>query len=221
TLALLAMTVATTAIKEVPLDMAPNSFEDQYQGCGPAMTKELPALNRSEFLQNPLFALGWAAATVVWQEQRPPVSGLLSQDQNMALRVYLLFDGDQELSQAMWEAGSSCQEYRDKFHFKALHFLLTQALQKLRDAQGQQCHDVFRGVSNVRFQAKRGDTVRFGQFVSSSLSSDAVPDYGIDTVFQVYTCHGVDIREFSYDNTVQEVLIPPFETFEVTDVTQE
>ena len=55
TLALLAMTVATTADEVRPLDMAPNSFDDQYHGCGPAMKVELPALNHFEFQDNPLF----------------------------------------------------------------------------------------------------------------------------------------------------------------------
>ncbi|KAF4796164.1 hypothetical protein TURU_086439 [Turdus rufiventris] len=61
TLALLTITVATTAIT-VPLDMALNSFDDQYQGCGPAMKVELPALNHSEFQNNPHFAKLWPMA---------------------------------------------------------------------------------------------------------------------------------------------------------------
>ncbi|NXS20855.1 NARE ribosyltransferase, partial [Mystacornis crossleyi] len=221
TLALLAMTVATTDTEVVTLDMAPNSFDDQYQGCGPAMTKELPALNRSELQRNRQFSQGWKKAMAEWQRRGSRVSPLSSPDRAIALMAYSMGHLHKEFNPAVREAGRSRREYRDKFHFKALHFLLTQALQKLRDARGQKCHDVFRRVRNVRFEAKRGDTVRFGQFASSSLSIDVAHGYGTDTVFQVYTCHGVDIRDFSYDPGKKEVLIPPFETFEVTGLTQE
>ncbi|NXB15403.1 NARE ribosyltransferase, partial [Rhagologus leucostigma] len=219
-LALLAMTVATMAIEVVPLDMAQNSFDDQYRGCGPAMTAALPALNRSEFQQNPSLAKGWAKARAEWQAQGSRVSPLSSPAQAIALMAYTMDDLYEEFNAAVRKAGSSRQEYQDRFHFKMLHFLLTDALATLRGTQGQKCRCVVRGVDDVRFEARPGDTVWFGQFASSSLCSDAAHAFGTDTVFQVYTCHGVDIREFSSYFGENEVLIPPFETFKVTDVTQ-
>ena len=56
TMALLARTVATTAIEEKPLDMAQVSFNDQYQNCSRAMKAELPALNCSKFQNGSMFA---------------------------------------------------------------------------------------------------------------------------------------------------------------------
>uniref|UniRef100_A0A8C3UMJ9 NAD(P)(+)--arginine ADP-ribosyltransferase n=1 Tax=Catharus ustulatus TaxID=91951 RepID=A0A8C3UMJ9_CATUS len=88
TLALLAMTVATRIIKEKPLDMALDSFDDQYQGCGPAMKEALPALHRSEFQKNPRFAKYWSAAVAEWQKLGSPVSPLSSSDQAIAIRAY-------------------------------------------------------------------------------------------------------------------------------------
>ncbi|XP_050839733.1 erythroblast NAD(P)(+)--arginine ADP-ribosyltransferase-like isoform X2 [Serinus canaria] len=221
TLALLAMTVATTAVEMVTLDMAQDSFDDQYRGCGPAMTAALPALNGSEFQQNPLFAQAWVKARAKWQSRGSPVSPLSSPAQAIALMAYTMDDVYREFNAAVRTAGSSSQEYRDNFHFKTLHFLLTQALVTLRDTQGPQCHNVYWGVHGVRFKAEHGDIVRFGQFTSASQSETTAKDFGNDTVFHVHTCRGVGIREFSNYPGEKEVLISPFETFEVTKVSQE
>ncbi|NXI06430.1 NRT2 ribosyltransferase, partial [Pachycephala philippinensis] len=221
TLALLAMTVATTAIEVKRLDMAWGSFDDQYQDCDLDMTKALPALNRSEFKQNPLFAQAWVEARDEWQLKGSPASPLSSPAQAIAIMAYTMNILYKEFNAAVRKAGRSRREYRDNFHFKALHFLLTDALATLRGTQGQQCYDVYRGVRDVRFKAKRGDTVRFGQFASTSLCKDIARRFGNSTVFQVETCHGAVIQKFSFYPTEKEVLIPPFETFEVTDVTQD
>ncbi|XP_041322038.1 NAD(P)(+)--arginine ADP-ribosyltransferase 1-like, partial [Pyrgilauda ruficollis] len=84
----------------------------------------------------------------------------------------------------------------------------TQALGTLRDAQGPRCHRVFRGVRGVRFAARRGDAVRFGHFASASLRNESSWGFGTDAAFQVLTCQGVAIREFSFFPHEEEVLIP-------------
>ncbi|KAM4908010.1 erythroblast NAD(P)(+)--arginine ADP-ribosyltransferase-like [Sylvia borin] len=221
TLALLAMTVATAATKEVPLDMAWESFDDQYCGCGPEMTAALRALNRSEFRKNPLFARVWPRAVAVWQSNGSRVSPLSSPDQAIAITAYTMDDLYEEFNKAVHSAGSSRQEYRKNFHFKTLHFLLTQALGTLRHAEKKQCRRVFRGVHDIRFKARRGQRVRFGQFTSTSLSIETAQSFGRSTIFQVHTCHGADIHQFSIFPQEEEVLIPPFETFEVTKVIQD
>ncbi|NXA84540.1 NARE ribosyltransferase, partial [Thryothorus ludovicianus] len=220
TLALLPMVMATAAIKAVPLDMARDSFDDQYRDCGPAMTKELPALNRSEFQQNPLFARGWKKAADVWQSRGLSASPL-SPDQAIAVMLYSMNEMYSEFNKAVGTAGRSRQVYRDNFHYKTLPFLLTQAVMTLEGTRGSQCHDVFRGVRGVHFTAVVGQQVRFGQFASTSLSKKMAQGYGTDTMFQVHTCHGANIVDFSYDKTNKEMLIPPFETFEVIEVNQE
>ncbi|XP_068034710.1 NAD(P)(+)--arginine ADP-ribosyltransferase 2-like [Anomalospiza imberbis] len=221
TLALLAMTVATAiAIKVVPLDMARDSFDDQYRGCGHAMTVALPALYNFELQRNPLFAQTWAKAEAEWRKRGSPVSPLASPAQAVALMAYTTKDIYKDFNTAVRAAGRSRQEYRNNFHFKTLHFLLTKALVTLRHAQKAKCHHVYRGVHDVRFQARRGQRVRFGQFTSTSLSKEIAQKYGTDTIFEVHTCHGVDIQAFSFYLSNREVLIPPFETFKVTKVTR-
>ncbi|XP_005062376.1 PREDICTED: NAD(P)(+)--arginine ADP-ribosyltransferase 2-like [Ficedula albicollis] len=216
TLALLPMTVATTAITLKPLDMAPNSFDDQYRGCGSAMMEKLPALNYSEFQKNPLFAKGWPKAVHLWRLKGYPQYPLSSSAQAIALMAYTMDDLYEQFNNNVSVAGRSPQAYRDSFHFKTLHFLLTDALATLRDAQGQQCHCVYRGVDKYKFEANVGDTVRLGRFTSTSVCKGVAQRFGSTTAFVVRTCYGPKIKAFSKYPSEEEVLIPPFEKFKVT-----
>ncbi|NXP96288.1 NARE ribosyltransferase, partial [Passerina amoena] len=219
TLALLAMAMATTAFDVYPLDMAPYSFDDQYQGCGPAMKAELPALNASEFEQNKEFAKVWVKAAAEWQRRGPPESPL-SPDQATAIMAFTMDGLSSIFNDAVRVAGRSQQEYRDHFHFKTLHFLLTDALATLRDAQKGQCRDAFLKVCGTQFQAQRGDTVRFGLFMPVFLSKP-IGECSNTTMLELRTCHGVEIQFFTEHPEEKLVLIPPFETFNVTQITQE
>ncbi|KAM3680609.1 erythroblast NAD(P)(+)--arginine ADP-ribosyltransferase-like [Ammospiza maritima maritima] len=215
TLALLAMAMATTAVDVIPLDMAPDSFDDQYRGCVPAMKAALPALNHSEFKQNEKFAQVWVKAAAEWQSRGPPESPL-TPDQATAIMAFTMDSLRSVFNDAVRVAGRSSQEYQNNFHFKTLHFLLTQALLMLRDTRGQQCHIMYCHVEGVQFKAEPGDFVRFGQFMSASRMERIHWYSGNDTVFHVYTCHGTEIQLFSH--YPGEVLIPPFETFKVINV---
>ncbi|KAF4796166.1 NAD(P)(+)--arginine ADP-ribosyltransferase 2-like protein [Turdus rufiventris] len=227
TLALLAMTMATTAIEEKPLDMALDSFDDRYQGCGPAMEEALKTLNRSDFKNNPLFAQVWPKAVAEWQKWGGRVSPLLSSAQAIAIMAYTMNQTimgqcfSEQFNNKVQVAACSPQEYRDNFHFKTLHFLLTNALATLRVAQGRKCRCVYRGVKKYKFKANLHAIVRFGQFASSSLYENVSRQFGNTTMFKVQTCHGAEIQEFSKFPHQKEVLIPPFEKFNVTKVIED
>ncbi|XP_017695624.1 PREDICTED: erythroblast NAD(P)(+)--arginine ADP-ribosyltransferase-like, partial [Lepidothrix coronata] len=211
---------SATGIKELALDMAPDAFDDQYWGCRDEMLKVLPKLNRSEFTTNRVYARAWAEAAAGWRRSR---GSRLRPDQGIALRALTLHtELYEQFNRAVPRAGRSPQEYRDRFDFKVLHFLLTTALEDLRDAPTHpRCLHVYRGVDCVRFTAQPGDVVRFGHFTSSSLNKTVAEGFGTDTLFELDTCHGAKIQEFSDHPEQEEVLIPPFETFSVTSVTQQ
>ncbi|NXV81573.1 NARE ribosyltransferase, partial [Atlantisia rogersi] len=226
-LVLLLRTVASVSTKcqrvdveENTLDMAPNSFDDQYLGCRHMMEKELQELNRTEFVHNSIYAEAWKEATAEWQ-RRGPKSSVLKPEQEIALMAYTLEKPPlyQVFNVAVRTGRPSREEYMLNFNFKAMHFLLSSALRALRDAQPRKCYHVFRGIKK-NLSAKLGETVRFGQFTSTSRSSTCAEQFSMGTIFSVYTCYGVPIKKFSFFPDEEEVLIPPFETFEVTNVTQ-
>nr|KAF6342506.1 ADP-ribosyltransferase 1 [Pipistrellus kuhlii] len=192
--------------EERPLDMAPTSFDDQYVGCAAAMTAALPDLNRTEFQTNePHPAMS------------PPPPGFRD-EHGVALLAYTANTPlHKEFNAALREAGCNRDHYLQHFSYKTFHFLLTEALQLLSKAQRPpQCRQVFRGVQGLRFQPTGpGATVRLGSFSSASLNKATAQGFGKDTFFGIWTCLGVPIWNYSFFPGEEEVLIPPFETFQV------
>ncbi|NXQ98290.1 NARE ribosyltransferase, partial [Sagittarius serpentarius] len=210
-------------VKEVALDMAPTSFDDQYQGCSRMMEEELEELNRTEFANNSVYAEAWTLAAAEWRSRwgRVPQPPALRPEQAVALLAYTLQGPlHRAFNAAVREAGRSRREYLGAFRFKALHFLLSEALRALRAARPRRCHQVYRGVQGIRFTARHRQSVRFGHFTSTSLRNESTLPFGRDTFFSVETCYGVPIRDFFFPEE-EEVLIPPFETFEVTNIARD
>ncbi|NXI82497.1 NRT2 ribosyltransferase, partial [Rhipidura dahli] len=205
----------------IALDMAPNSFDDQYLRCHFRMLRALPALNHTEFVPHGDYAEAWNRAAAKWGS-RPYLGSGLGLEQAIALLAYTMEDGLYlEFNRAVRAAGRSRREYLHSFPFKVLHFLLTEALSDLRGAPAHpRCLHVFRGVDGIRFSGRPGQIIRFGQFASTSLLKNVSDSYGTRTTFEVDTCHGADIHHFSYYPEEQEVLIPPFETFKVTKISR-
>uniref|UniRef100_A0A8D0KZE9 NAD(P)(+)--arginine ADP-ribosyltransferase n=1 Tax=Strix occidentalis caurina TaxID=311401 RepID=A0A8D0KZE9_STROC len=211
-------------LQEVALDMAPNSFDDQYRGCGRMMEEELEELNRSEFARNRVYAEAWTLAAAEWRNRQGhiPQPPALRPEHAVALLAYTLQEPlYREFNAAVREAGRSREKYLGAFCFKTLHFLLTEALRVLRDAQPRRCHRVYRGVRDIRFTAQQHQSVRFGRFTSTSLQNKTSQLFGQDTTFLVETCYGARISNFSSFPGEEEVLIPPFESFEVSDVARD
>ncbi|XP_048807693.1 erythroblast NAD(P)(+)--arginine ADP-ribosyltransferase-like [Lagopus muta] len=214
-----AASIKNSQIKEVAMDTAPNSFDDQYQGCIDLMEAELPELNRTEFN---IYAHDWRRAAAEWQSRwgraaRPPA---LRRDQATAMLAYMV-QGNlyHQFNNATLTAGSSRQHYLSSYPFKMLHFLLSRALQTLRGSQPQRCFQVYRGVRGIRYTAQQGQVVRFGQFTFSSLQKNLPSAYGPDTFFSVETCYGVPLQNFTTFPAEGKVLIPPSERFRVTSIT--
>ncbi|XP_023064925.1 GPI-linked NAD(P)(+)--arginine ADP-ribosyltransferase 1 [Piliocolobus tephrosceles] len=222
--------------QEMPLDMALASFDDQYAGCAAAMTAALPDLNHTEFQANKVYADGWTLASSQWQERqawgpewslsptRPPPPPLGFRDEHgVALLAYTANSPlHKEFNAAVREAGRSRAHYLYHFSFKTLHFLLTEALQLLgRGQRPPRCHQVFRGVHGLHFRpAGPGATVRLGGFASASLKNVAAQQFGEDTFFGIWTCLGAPIKGYSFFPGEEEVLIPPFETFQVINASR-
>ncbi|NXC38445.1 NRT2 ribosyltransferase, partial [Penelope pileata] len=209
-------------IKKIAMDMAPRSFDDQYLGCSHLMEARIRKLINYELAKNNAYAYSWSRAAAEWQKRwgNAAHAQALRREQAMALLAYTLPAGlYQQFNAATREGGRSRQHYLHSYHFKGLHFHLTQALRTLKQYQPNYCYQVYRGVKGIRFTAWQHQKVRFGQFTSTSLHKNSALFFGQDTFFSVKTCYGVPIKHFSFYPNENEVLIPPFETFKVISIT--
>ncbi|PNI14013.1 ART5 isoform 3 [Pan troglodytes] len=174
------------AVPILPLGLAPDTFDDTYVGCAEEMEEKAAPLLKEEMAHHALLRESWEAAQETWEDKRrgltlPP--GFKAQN-GIAIMVYTNSSNTLywELNQAVRTGGGSRELYMRHFPFKALHFYLIRALQLLRGSGG--CSRgpgevVFRGVGNLRFEPKRlGDSVRLGQFASSSLDKAVAHRFG-------------------------------------------
>lgn len=211
--------------KESSLDMAHSSYDDQYKGCGDIMEAEVPQLFQAEYSTNKEFADAWDTATFKWDKEKKRQMFLpkgFKDEYAIALLAYTINGPLHKIfNEAVREAGRSKEYYLRNFNFKVLHYYLTKALQVLDVVETPACHKVFRGIRGLRIKAESQSPIRFGQFTSSSMNDQNALQFGEDTFFSIYTCYGVSIKNFSFFPGEDEVLIPPYEKFKVSNFSKE
>ncbi|XP_025751747.2 ecto-ADP-ribosyltransferase 4 isoform X1 [Manacus vitellinus] len=218
------------AMSHILMDMALNSFDDQYLGCREEMMEELEQGDyfQKEIAVNKDYLSLWKKA----QEAllKSPV-GLLREMHDSHAIVLMAYTMNSSLhSQLNWAtstAGISPEHYRQNFSFKYFHFYLTTAIQIMKEWQSskesmgkRKCYQVHRGVKDLYIEATVGSRVRFGRFTSASRLRSEAQKFGNETLFTVTTCLGAAMQGFSYYTSEKEVLIPPYEIFLVKNFIQ-
>ncbi|XP_005074188.2 T-cell ecto-ADP-ribosyltransferase 2-like [Mesocricetus auratus] len=193
------------------LDMAPNAFDDQYEGCVQEMEEKAPQLLKEDFNMSEQLKVEWKKADQHWKKIKNKMSypeGF--HDFHGTALVAYTGDIHRDFNRAV-------REFRKNFHnfpYKAFHYYLTRALQLLHN---KNCYTVYRGTK-TKFLYRGKGSVRFGQFASSTsakavaVSKSFLSNHG--TLFSIETCLGVDIKEFSFLSNEKEVLIPGYEVYQ-------
>ncbi|XP_073332537.1 NAD(P)(+)--arginine ADP-ribosyltransferase 1-like [Pagrus major] len=211
-----AMDSAETGLDDViHLDMALESVDDMYSGCKDNMKSKV--LN--EFLQNEKnrdsnFKKAWEMA-----EKKKFTD--LEKEQAMAINVYT-----REIPNVYLDFNKAVRtkksKYQTKFRYHTLHFFLTDALQTLNACipDAKRCPTVYRRTNCYFSQDVLNKGIRFGSFTSSSMQKyPSSVKFGNKSCFEIVTCSGADITKYSVlKGAENEVLIPPYEVFKVTEI---
>ncbi|XP_068121840.1 ecto-ADP-ribosyltransferase 5-like [Hyperolius riggenbachi] len=195
----------------------PEIFDDQYIGCADILSEDtMPRLLRHEKNKNQQFNEAWKMATKIWHNivSRLDLPDTFEDEHGIALLVFTnnLPEGNPihtQLNGNLTIAGASRKDYMEKFHFKALHFYLTRALQILKP-NCESNYTTFRGSFD---SFKVPPIFKFGRFTSTSLNKTSAQLFGTETFFEITTCFGAGIGDFSIFPWEDEVLIPPTEKF--------
>ncbi|XP_048017886.1 NAD(P)(+)--arginine ADP-ribosyltransferase 2-like [Megalobrama amblycephala] len=198
--------------KTFPLDMALNSVDDYYLGCREEMAKYVKKYLNEECGKNVEFKNAWEEG-----KKKVLKHDTLKLDNSVAIYVYT--DTDFKIYDKFNNATrNGKQKYIAKtYKWYSLQFLLTETIQILRKKQNR-CFKTFRGTKLI-FNGTAFTTIRFGSFISSSLDRNIAKRFGSKSCFEIYTCLGANVTEYSRLPYEKEVLIPPYETFNVTAVT--
>ncbi|KAF7642007.1 hypothetical protein LDENG_00266390 [Lucifuga dentata] len=185
------------------MDMAENSVDDMYNGCRAQMSQMVETKYKEELER----VKNWQ----LYEEKAPSVDKALTKDHFQAICVYTTSLFYFTFNEAV-RTGS--EKYGTSFQYHAFHFLLTTAVQLLKE--NQPCYTSYRR-SDLKFTGNVGQIIRFGYFVSSSFRKD-LTEFGVKTCFKIWTCGGAFLKDYSHIFDEQEVLIPPYEKFKITKI---
>ncbi|XP_065108670.1 ecto-ADP-ribosyltransferase 4-like [Paramisgurnus dabryanus] len=198
----------------IPLDMAENSVDDRYDGCAADMNNLVENENylNKEIKANIGFKNAWGEGQKKIKEKKDN----LTKNHLIAIAVYTGVIGGlyKDFNK---DVRTGREKYQNKtFSWYTLYFWLTRAIQTLKQTQNG-CISTYRRTS-VKFNSVKNKEIRFGSFASSSLEPDVEEKFGTESCFEIETCYGADVSNYSWYRDQKEVLIPPYETFKVTDI---
>ncbi|XP_047434960.1 ecto-ADP-ribosyltransferase 4-like [Mugil cephalus] len=195
----------------IPLSLSPDSVDDMYYGCSHNMLIKV----KRDYLPKSTNDHLYTASTTLCAHKamkNKDIADLLSLDHFRALCAYTA-GAYADLNRAVRKGKTF---YRNSFEFHALHFLLSDAIRLLKLNQGT-CFTTYRRSRRL-FSSQVGQTIRFGSFASSSLSNN-LTQFGRRTCFDIRTCYGAYLKSYSeFDSDEDEVLIPPYEMFNIVSV---
>ncbi|XP_073712777.1 erythroblast NAD(P)(+)--arginine ADP-ribosyltransferase-like [Misgurnus anguillicaudatus] len=196
----------------IPLDMAEISVDDRYDGCAAEMKDLVDKKYLTEEIRANTSGFG-----KVWENSTNNIPGPKDNLQKNHLIAISVYTGVIVYRKFNEDVRTGKHEYKNKtFQWYSLHFWLTKAIQTLKKMQ-QECKSTFSGT-NVKYHVAKNTEIRFGSFASSSLYQNVTTNFGNESCFEIETCHGVDVANYSQFPNQKEVLIPPYETFKVTDI---
>lgn len=197
----------------LPLDMAPDSIDDMYEGCRSKSMSLINLYGVFEWHVNKNFSYAWA---LVERQAKKPVHKHLQDDHATSLYIFTKLDNIRRDFNKELKTGKH-KYTTDYFRFHFFYFYLTDAIQAL-NPNISECRTVYLRTWK-RFELNIINTnIRFGGFTWAVSSKQSFEVNGNVSCFEIQTCFGADITHYSSIKQKGQVLIPTYEVFKVKDV---
>ncbi|XP_071989396.1 ecto-ADP-ribosyltransferase 5-like [Engystomops pustulosus] len=204
---------------KVQLEMFEDSFDDQYIGCTEKMESLAPKILKKERTMTLTFDKGWSLASTLWKKRKPSLGRLpggFKEEYGIALLLYSIdnLPTRKDLNEDIRRYGTDPTSFR----FYALHFYLTRALTLLQSRCDGKPRLVLASLGDVELEPPSHPkaNVRLRQLHFFSTDIDVIKGLGNISLL-IYSCFGLEIRNFSYDPLYMEVLVPVNEVFWVSN----
>ncbi|KAF3705343.1 Erythroblast NAD(P)(+)--arginine ADP-ribosyltransferase [Channa argus] len=191
----------------IELNMANEAVDDMFDSCTKEMEKKIRQF-KQESWETP--QEDWDRASRTKKKHNEDKD--LTKNHMQAIWAYTSNSYYEDFNDAV----RSCRNiYGSTFQYHRFYYWLTTAIQILKKNQ-QNCHKVYRRVKKT-FTGKKNKVVRFGSFTSTSSRTD-MTYFGNETCFYINTCLGAFLKDYSTYSGEQEVPIPPYEQFKISDI---
>uniref|UniRef100_A0A4W3GL61 NAD(P)(+)--arginine ADP-ribosyltransferase n=1 Tax=Callorhinchus milii TaxID=7868 RepID=A0A4W3GL61_CALMI len=161
----------------------------------------------------------WSKAASEWRKKGLPAPhGLLEQHMISVLLLTLRGSSFPELfASAVRSWGADTDAYNACFPYKSVHYLLTTALDGLRDGGPGGDLTVYWGTGR-KLVAAQGAQVRTGEFILGCLNLTVAGDQATATLVNLTSSLAVDVDLFSSSPGQGDALLVPYERFRVEGV---
>ncbi|ROJ62773.1 NAD(P)(+)--arginine ADP-ribosyltransferase 2 [Anabarilius grahami] len=201
-----------------PVDMQLNSVDDDFKDCEKIMLGNLHLLKEKDKVNNILFKEAWEKDPEGSKQQ---AAGSKHQAEEYELKAIRIWTGKNKNIYGDFNEAVRCgkQKYQAKsYGWYTFHFLLTSVIRKLKKIQNDCVTTYRRTHSTFEKENVINTEVRFGSFASSSFDKQVISGFGEKSCFEIVTCFGAHLTEYSEHPIMCEVLIPPYETFKVKEI---
>ncbi|KAF7643313.1 hypothetical protein LDENG_00241710 [Lucifuga dentata] len=187
------------------MDMVEGAVDDMYHGCTAKMKQIVEKKYKEEEIKQ------YEAA---WKRAENCADRNVRNRHHMQTICIFTSNYDDFYQKFNEAVQTSRVQYSTSFPNHSLHFLLTSAIQILKD--NQPCHMTYRRTKDV-FTGDVNQIIRFGYFASSSLDTD-LTHFGDESCFHITTCSGAFLKSYLQFEYEREVFIPPYEMFKITKI---
>ncbi|XP_063806661.1 ecto-ADP-ribosyltransferase 5-like [Pseudophryne corroboree] len=197
------------------LGMFEYSFDDQYVGCLNQMEALVPDLLRKERQNDKALDNAWKNASETWLIKKSSMKTLpegFKDEHGIALLVHV--NNETKLKHAVVQYEMDPQS----FMYHSFHFYLTRALTLLRAGCDGKPLTTYMGTNIISYPPLGSlHHVRLEHFLSTTADLSLAQTFANGSFFNITTCFGVEVHNFSIRPFEKEVVIPVNEVFHVSE----